>query len=213
MIIAAPFDGVIDEIIVEPNAPVKKGQALIRFVDTVFRNKFLVAEKSVEVASARYRRDQQAAMQDATARHDMAIARAELGLALSERDYAKEVLSKTSVTAPADGIAIFANKDSWRGKPVATGEQILQIADPGSVELRIDLPVRDAIVLKEGAEVNVYLDAFPLDTMKGRVSHASYQAETVDTQKLAYRIRRGNNERTAQCARAHWIARDRSSLR
>ena len=77
----------------------------------------------------------------------------------------------------------------WRGKPVATGEQILQIADPGSVELRIDLPVRDAIVLKEGAEVNVYLDAFPLDTMKARVTHASYQAETVDTQKLAYRIR------------------------
>jgi multidrug resistance efflux pump len=189
LIISAPFDGVIDEIVVEPNAPVKKGQPLIRFVDTVFRNKFLVAEKSVEVASARYRRDQQAAMQDATARHDMAIARAELGLALSERDYAKEVLSKANVTAPADGIAIFANKDSWRGKPVATGEQILQIADPASVELRIDLPVRDAIVLKEGADVNVYLDAFPLDTMKARVTHASYQAETVDTQKLAYRIR------------------------
>ncbi|MFZ1107085.1 MAG: HlyD family efflux transporter periplasmic adaptor subunit [Rhodomicrobium sp.] len=189
LIIAAPFDGVIDEIVVEPNAPVRNGQGVVRFVDTVFRNKALVAEKSVEVASAKYRRDQQAAMQDQNARHDMAIARAELGLALSERDYAQEVLSKANLTAPADGIAIFANKDSWRGRPVSTGEQILQIADPASVEFRIDLPVRDAIVLKEGAEANVYLDAFPLDTLKARVTHASYQAEAVETQKLAYRIR------------------------
>jgi multidrug resistance efflux pump len=191
LIIAAPFDGVIDEIVVEPNAPVQKGQSIVRFVDTALRNKYEAAEKSVEVASAKYRRDQQAAMQDANARHDMAIARAELGLALSERDYAREMLAKTNVTAPAAGIAIFANKDSWKGRPVATGEQIVQIADPDSIELRIDLPVRDAIVLKEGAEVNLYLDALPLDTLKAHVTHASYQAETVDTQKLAYRIRAG----------------------
>ncbi len=189
LIIAAPFDGVVDEILVEPNSPVQKDQAIVRFVDTVFRNKFQAAGKAVEVAGAKHRRDQQAAMQDANARHDMAIARAELALALSERDYAREVLSKASVAAPAAGIAIFANKDNWKGRPVSTGEQILQIADPGSIELRIDLPVRDAIVLKEGAEVNVYLDAFPLDTLKARVTHASYQAEPIDGQKLAYRVR------------------------
>ena len=119
----------------------------------------------------------------------MAIARAELGLALSERDYAREILSKANLAAPADGIAIFANKDSWRGRPVSTGEQILQIADPASVEIAHRLAREGRHRAEGGRRSNVYLDAFPLDTLKARVTHASYQAETIDTQKLAYRIR------------------------
>jgi multidrug resistance efflux pump len=189
LVVTAPFDGVVDTIVAEPNAPVKQGEEVFRFVDTVLRNKYQAAEQSVEVASARFRRFQQAAMEDSKARHEMAIARAELGLALSERDYAREVLGKAIVTAPADGIVILASKDYWKGRPVSTGEQILQIARPGDVELRIDLAVSDAIVLREGADVNVYLDAAPLARITARLTHASYQAEPSETQTLAYRVR------------------------
>ncbi|MEJ2125533.1 MAG: HlyD family efflux transporter periplasmic adaptor subunit, partial [Alphaproteobacteria bacterium] len=188
-VIAAPLDGVIDTIVAEPNAPVRKGEPILRFVDTVFRNKYEAAEQSVVVANAKYRRLQQAAITDSKARHEMAIARAELGLALSERNFAKAILTKTVVKAPASGIVILANKDYWKGRPVSTGEQILQIARPDEVELRVDLSVRDAIVLREGAHLDVYLDAAPLSKIKASLTHASYQAEPTETQTLVYRVR------------------------
>ncbi len=189
LVIAAPLDGVIESIVAAPNAPVRKGDVLFRYVDVVFRNKYQVAEQAAEVASVKYRRFQQAAMGDTKARHEMAIARAELNLALRERDFAREVLAKTVVTAPAAGIVILANKEYWKGRPVSTGEQIMQIARPDSIEFRIDLPVRDAIVLREGADVSVYLDAAPLDKIKARLTHASYQAEPAETQTLVYHVR------------------------
>ncbi len=197
LVIAAPLDGVIETVAAEPNAPVQKGDVLFRYNGIVFRNKYQIAEQAVDVASVKFRRYQQAALGDAEARHKMAIARAELSLALRERDYAREVLAKTVVTAPAAGIVILASKDYWKGRPVSTGEQIMQIARPDAIELSIDLPVRDAIVLHEGADVNVYLDAAPLSKIKARLTHASYQAEPSETHALVYHVRAAFAEKPA----------------
>ncbi|UVT18914.1 MAG: hypothetical protein H8K03_13970 [Nitrospira sp.] len=56
------------------------------------------------------------------------------------------------------------------------------------MEVRIDLPVDDAIVLREGASVSVYLHAHPLSSVPATVSHASYHAEVLPNNVLAYRV-------------------------
>lgn len=188
-VVAAPFDGVIDEVLVAPNAQVAAGDPLFRFVDTTLRNKHEAAERATQVAEAKYRKASQASFGESQARHEMAIAAAELALSKAERDYAKEMLAKTVVRASSAGVAVFGNKDDWKGRPVATGERVMQIAQPGDTALRIELPVKDAIVLNESAPVRIFLDTSPLRAMPGRVVHASYQAETTSTQQLAYRIR------------------------
>ena len=144
-VIAAPFEGVIDEVLVQPSAQVAGGDVLFRFVDITLRNKFDAAEKTAQVAEAKYRRSAQAAFADTQARHELTIAAAEMGQARAERDYAREMLDKGVVKAPMAGIAVFANKDDWKGRPVSTGEKVMLIAKPGETALRIDLPVKDAI--------------------------------------------------------------------
>jgi hypothetical protein len=83
---------------------------------------------------------------------------------------------------------IFTDKSEWIGKPVVVGERIMEVADPQEFELKIDLPVEDAIVLREGAEVEVFLNANPLRAIPAQLIHASYHASILPTNVLAYRV-------------------------
>lgn len=186
--IAAPIDGVIDDILVEPNTMVAKGQRLFRYVDTNLRSEFELSQKRLQVALTRLRRANQAAFSDNRMKAEIAIARSEADLAKSERDFAEERLTFVEQTAPTAGLVIYQDKDEWTGRPVSTGERIMDIADPSSVKVRLDLAVDDAIALKDGASVRLFLDANPLNALSGVVETASYHATLTSSQVLAYRV-------------------------
>ncbi len=99
LVIAAPIDGVIEAIEVEPNAAVVEGQVLVRLSDTMLRNKLEVAEREVAVAAARLTKTEQLAFADLRGRHEMGVTRTELALRTAERDFAKEILAKTEIRA------------------------------------------------------------------------------------------------------------------
>ncbi|GLS33897.1 HlyD family secretion protein [Mesorhizobium albiziae] len=92
------------------------------------------------------------------------------------------------MTAPAPGVAIFTYKRDWIGRPVSTGERLMEIADPDKVQLRIDVPVADAIAVQSGAKVRAFLDSDPLRPVAAEVRSASYEAQLTDGNALAYRI-------------------------
>ena len=149
-IVAAPIDGVIDAIPVEPNQKVKSGDILVKLADTTLKNRFEVADREVQVAEARLKQSNQIAFSDSRGMHEIGIARAELSLKLAERDFARDLLAKTQIAAPHDGLAIYSDRRELIGRPVAVGERILEISEPAKVEARIDLPVADAIALTPG---------------------------------------------------------------
>lgn len=187
-VIAAPIDGVIDSVALEPNTRVTAGDELIRFDDTTFRNKALLAEREVSVSEAAYHKTRQAAFFSEDARYQLAISKAERDLKKTELGYAKELLAKTRLTAPVSGVVIFPEKKELEGRPVATGEEVMQIADPNKVEIEISLPVADAIALQEDAYVRVFLDADPLKALEGRIVSGSYQAQPKASGQLAYKL-------------------------
>ena len=96
--------------------------------------------------------------------------------------------------ATRSGLAVFANKKDWEGRPVQTGERIMEIADPASVELWIELPVKDAIVVREGARVKVFLDSDPLNPREAVLTSASFHASPTATNTLAYVLRARLND-------------------
>ena len=187
-IVAAPIEGVIEDIPIETNAAVKKGDVLLRFTDTMLRNRLEVAEREVLVADARLKTTTQMAFSDVRGKHELAIVRAELGLKTAERDYARELLAKTVLRAERDGVAVFAGKNELIGRPVAVGERLLEIADPAQVEFRIDVPVADAIILREGARVKVFLDSNPLRSTEATVVRSDYLARVNDGVQLSFRV-------------------------
>lgn len=187
-VITAPLDGVIADILVHPNTMVQEGQTLFRFEDTKFRNQFEVAEKNLSVTLMEYRQVAQGAFLDHETGAGMPVQASEVRLKEAERNYAWETLQFVEVKAPRTGIVIFGDKSDWIGKPVVVGERIMEVADPQEFELKIDLPVEDAIVLREGAEIDVFLKANPLQAIAAKLMHASYHASILPTNVLAYRV-------------------------
>jgi HlyD family secretion protein len=186
--ITAPIDGVIDDILVPANSAVVVGQPLVRLVDTQLRNRAMVAEREMQVADARVKKTMLLAFGDARGRHELGMARAELAVKTAERNFAHELMGRTVIVAAQSGIAVFGDKRELNGRPVATGERIMEIADPNQLEIRIDVPVGDVIVLTPGARVKTFLDSDPLNPKEAVVIRADYQAKIRETGLLAFRV-------------------------
>lgn len=187
-VVAAPLDGVIAEFLVKPNQSVAAGDLLVRFDATTLKAQADVAERALGVAEAELKANSQRAFADAesSARIDLLAARVEQKRA--ERDYARQLLARSEVRAERAGIAVFADAERLTGKPVQTGERLMQIADPAQAELRIELPVGDAIALEPGAEVALFLDSDPLNRHDARLERAAYEAQATAAGQLAYRL-------------------------
>lgn len=187
-VVAAPLDGVITEFLVKPNQPVSKGDILLRFDATSIRAQADVAERSLNVAEAELKANSQRAFTDAdsSARIDLYAARVEQKRA--ERDYARELLARSDVRAERDGIAVFADAQRWTGKPVQTGERLMEIAAPDQAELRIELAVADALDFQPGTEIALFLDSAPLHSHSARLQRSAYEAQQTTSGQLAYRL-------------------------
>ena len=188
VVISAPMDGVIADVLVQPNQMVQPGVSLFRYEDTNLLNQFRVAEKQLAVAQAEHSQAVQAGFGNPLRKADVPLKAVETDLRKIELDYAKEMLEQVEVKTVKSGLLLYSDKSDWVGRPVTVGERIMEIADPEQIELRIDLPVADAIVLKEGAEAVVFLNALPLESFAATVIHTSYHAEVLPGDVLAYRV-------------------------
>lgn len=186
-IVSAPIDGVIDIIVVDPGATVKAGDVLLRYSDTMLRNRRDLAAREVAVAQARIKQQTLIAFGDVRGRHELSVAEADLALKRAELAFADELLARSVVRSPRAGIAIYADRKSLIGRPVSTGEHLMEIAAPDKVESRIDVAMTDAVALKSGAGVKLYLDVDPLRPWSGRITRSDYRARPSDTDVLSIR--------------------------
>jgi len=188
IVVSSPMDGVISEIEFPPNTFVNVGETLFVLEDTNLRNEYNIAEKTLAVAEAEYRKAIQNAFSDAKSKAQISLLRAQTELHKSKLDFARELLDKITVKAERSGLLIYSDKSEWIGKPVQVGERVMEIADTTEIQIKIYLSVDDAIVLKEGAKVDVFLDAFPLNSVSATIVSTSYMAEKYDQDTLAYRL-------------------------
>ncbi|MBF0179124.1 MAG: HlyD family efflux transporter periplasmic adaptor subunit [Magnetococcales bacterium] len=187
-VVAAPLEGVVESVAVAPNATVAVGDVLLRLEPSVIANRKEMARLAVETARAELFRARQLSFSDAEAKASMPLLEARIAEKSVEAEYAAALLERTEVRSPRRGIAIFADANAWRGRPVAVGERVMLIADPERVEMEIRLPVADFMTLPPGAPVRLFLHADPLHPLEGELTSASYDAETTPEGILAYRL-------------------------
>lgn len=189
MMVTAALDGVIRTVHVRPNQTVRAGDPLFSLDDTTLRNRLEVARKSVGVADAELQAATQLAFVDSRNKVELAalIGRAEERRA--ELGAVQEQLQRITVVAPYAGVAVFGDPDDWLGRPVATGERIMLLANPEHSGMLIHLPVADAITLDVGAPVKLFLTVRPLSPLGGTITETSYQAIVTPEGIASYRLR------------------------
>jgi multidrug resistance efflux pump len=188
VLVSAPMNGVLKEVLVHPNAPVSEDQPLLRYDATELQGRLDIAEEELLVAQSELLSAQQGAFVDARIKGELAILQSRMNLRMAERDYARKQMDKVEIRAQRSGIAVFRDMADLEGVPVKTGERLMQIADARDTQLRIEVPVGDAVYFESGAQVRLFLDKSPLEPLDARVLRSSYEATPTPSGVLSYRL-------------------------
>lgn len=188
-VIRSPIDGVVGQFHVRPNETVKVGQALFSFDEANLASRTEVAAQSLATAEAEYRQAAAQAVSDNKPKAMLAPLSGKIEEKRAEAVYVREMLQRSRVSSPMEGVVLFDDPSEWVGKPVVTGERIMRIASPDDVEIEAWIPVADAIPLPPGAPVNLYLAASPLFSVEATVRYMAHDATERPDGSYAYRVR------------------------
>jgi multidrug efflux pump subunit AcrA (membrane-fusion protein) len=188
-VIAAPYGGVIKDILVSPNAAVKAGQPMFRLDDTEIRGKYEIATRELEVANAELLAARQRAFGDSKSKTEAAVLERRIDLRRAEIAYYSELLARLTVTAGSDGVVLMGDPDEWAGKPVKVGEKVMTLARPNETQLQAWVPVDDAIALSVGAPIRFFMNVDPLQPIEASLQQTAYEAEMSPGEILSYRVR------------------------
>lgn len=187
-IMAAPLDGVVASIKVKPNQEVVPGDVLATMQNSDLSSEVAVAEQALAVARARLSTAQQTGFMRPAEKARLAELDADVALKQSQLEYAQARLERSTIIADSAGVVVLDDPDEWQGRPVTTGERILQIADPNKVAFKINLPVKESIALDTAANVKVFLDSDPLRPLRAKLKHAGYEPRLSAEQQMVYRL-------------------------
>jgi len=187
--VAAPMDGVVKAFAVAPNQSVRKDAVLFTLDDTSLAAKRDVAQKALEVARADALLAAQKAFDNDRSRAELAVLQGKVKERDAELALITQQLGRLEVRAPRDGIAVYGDPNDWIGRPVVTGERIVQLADPRDAGVLVWLPVADAINLEPGAEIRLFLHVAPLSPLAAKLTQTSYQSMLSPEGVASYRIR------------------------
>lgn len=195
--VASPQEGVVSAFFVAPNAAVKAGDRLFSLDDSTLASRREVARRGVTVAKADLLVAQQRSFDDPKSKAEVASATGRVGEKEAELALVENSLDRVVVKAERDGIAVYGDSNDWLGKPVQTGERVMQLADPKDTGVMVWLPVADALTLELGAPMRLFLHTKPLDPLPATLLQTSYQAVLSPEGVSTYRLRGKFDEGTS----------------
>ncbi|MEE8327728.1 MAG: biotin/lipoyl-binding protein [Nitrosomonadaceae bacterium] len=187
--VAAPQDGVISKVHVQPNAKVKAGDLLFSLDGTTITSRFDVAAKTLSIARANALNAQQRAFNDLKSKGEIASAIGRVREKEAELASLKSLMERVEVRAERDGIAVYGDPNDWIGKPVQTGERVMQLANQDDAGLLVWLPVHEALNLEVGAPMRLFLHIDPLNPLSASLLQTSFQPVMSPEGVSAYRIK------------------------
>ena len=126
---------------------------------------------------------------DQTGTAQLAILQGQLAEKQLEVAYLTELAERSLVSAHRQGVVLFDDPFEWIGRPVITGERVMVIADEREVELEAWLSPANAIALKDGSRIRMYLNADPLRPVQAELRYVGHEAVLRPDGQYAYRVR------------------------
>jgi len=189
IVIAAPYDGILDDISVNPGDAVTKETILATMDKTQIQSQKDTAEQAMRTAQVSLSRTGIESIRNSDKKTDLMRLRSEIKIKRIELNYASKLLKKADIIAPSDGIAIFSDISSLQNKPIKMGERIMMIANPSESELLIRVPAHALLPVHTGDETKFFLNVRPFNGMAATITAIGYQASVDDDGLLTYKIR------------------------
>lgn len=187
--ISAPYTGMIEKIHIEPGDAVKTGDILISMEKKTLEGQMSIAEQELAAAQAAFSRLQRESLVTPEKKLNLLALREEIEIKKITFDYAKTLNERADIKSPRDGIAVFSDAHSLRGKPVDMGTKIMMIADTSSYDLLIRVPADAMIRLSNRSKVTYHLNVSPLIQKTAKIEKIGYQASMDPDGLMTYKIK------------------------
>lgn len=186
VIVTAPLEGIIEEIVVRPGQDVRKGEILFEYDKRVPLQELRVAQKNVEVLQSELNRASTLGLNEQKWRTEYSIIKHKLEKEKANLDFAKYQASRLSVESPESGVVMVENPDQWRGKPVQVGEKVLSVNDPHLTKVKMWIPEADNFPIDDTKAIKIFLNIDPLQSYHAQLSYISDESMVNEKQVTSF---------------------------
>ena len=163
--------GVIGKVLVHEGERVQKGQVLAEMEAWNFRSALAAAESKYETALLN--------MNKALASNDgtqAGVERVQADYWKSEVERAKQLVEKTELRSPIDGVVATPHVEDFAGRKLEPGDSFAEVVDTSEAIVDIAVDDDDAGHLKAGQPAVIKLNSYPTRIFRGKVVVVSPKA-------------------------------------
>ncbi len=179
------IQGLVEEVLFQDGAVVKKGDPLIRLRPQDARASLLDAQARAQLATVDFDRAKTLFERGDVARADLDRAVAADSLAKATLDRAAETLRRTTVSAPFDGV--LGKREVSPGELIDPTHTITRIESLSRLVVDVAFGESDLARLQTGQSSEVVADALPGETFPGTVTYVAPRVRE-DTRTVDVRV-------------------------
>lgn len=175
------LEGVVAKVLVHEGQNVQRGEVLAEMEAWDLRSALAAAQAKLESSMLQ--------MNHALAANDGS----EAGVRRVQGDYwkaevarAQQMLEKTQLRSPIDGVVATPHVENLAGRKLQPGDSFAEIVDTSQATVDLAIDDGDAGLLKEGQKAVVKLNSYPTRTFHGSVVIVSPKAELVQDAPTFY---------------------------
>ncbi|MCB1091319.1 MAG: efflux RND transporter periplasmic adaptor subunit [Verrucomicrobiae bacterium] len=178
--VAAPLDGLLEEVMVKPGDKVEKGQLLAKLdgKEIGWRHAQALADKEMALKKrdvARSTTRDVAEVQMAQLEADAAAVQVAL------LEYQKANLE---IRSPLDGYVLSGSLERSKGVPVSMGQKLFDIGPVDTMYLEIAVPDSDIAWVKDGMDLTMRLEARPREKFNATIREIYPVSESKDSENV-----------------------------
>lgn len=205
--INSQLPGAVREVRVQEGDVVRAGAVLARLDDRELRAQVASAEAAFEVAESTFQRSERLFERQVITRAEYDRDRAAYVAARAQLDQLRTRLAYATVEAPISGIV--TEKYVEAGDIVSAQTRLFTLADLDTLVARVQVSELDVVELREGAIVDLSLDAYPDRQFQARIRRIF---PTADPTTRLVPVEVALSEQANEFARPGFLARVRLAL-
>lgn len=174
-------EGVVGKVFVREGERVQKGQALAEMEAWNFRSALAAADSRYQTAMLGM--NKALAMNDGT---QAGVHRVQADYWKAEVERAREMLEKTQLRSPIDGVLATPHVEDFAGRKLEQGDSFAEVVDTSEAMVDVAVDDGDAGFLKAGERAVVKLNSYPTRTFHGEVAVVSPQGTVLKDGSVFY---------------------------
>ncbi len=167
VVLRPEIQGRVEQILFEEGQPITAGQPMVQLDDDQYRAELDEAVANRDLSDANYRRTRELIKRKVASKTDRDKAYAELQANKARVALKKELLSKTVLAAPFDGIAGL--REVSVGDVVSPGQALMEVVDVDPIKVDFRVPETYVGEVRQGQQLKITLDALPGEQFQGEV--------------------------------------------